>query len=144
MNLEEESAWRERIIKRLANHDRLSDITQEICEETGLHWSAAEALVREVAVMEEKTVRRKRSPALVGLSLAIFLGGLGLIVLTIFTISNVFIFYRTTQPELLSTINILLLIINDAPFALWIGSLGLAMVIGSWLGLRDVWSDWLH
>lgn len=144
MKPEEELAWRERIIKRLANHDRLSDITQEICEETGLHWSAAEALVREVAIMEEKTVRRKRSPALVGLSLAIFLGGLGLIVLTIFTISNVVIFYRATQPELLSTINILLLIMNEAPFALWVGSLGLAMVIGSWLGLRDVWADWLH
>jgi hypothetical protein len=143
MNQEEE-ALREMIVKRLANHVRLSNITQEICEKTGMYWSEAEAFVREVAMLDEKTVRRKRSPALIGLGLVTFIGGMGLMFVAIFLISNIVIFYRTTQPELLSTVNILLLIGNEAPFALWICSLGLAMVAGSLIGMRDVWMDWLH
>lgn len=68
--------------------------------------------MREVALMQEKTVRRKRSPTLIGLALATLVGGVGLIVTLVFTI--------------------------------WVGSLGMAMVIGSWFGLRDGWADWLH
>lgn len=140
----EEDALRQMVIHRLANHKRASDIAQEVCEKTGLGWSEAEAFVREVAVMEEKNIRRRRSPALFGLGVVIFLGGLGLVALTVSSIFNVLTHYRATQPEIWGTVGILLLIVNQAPQAFWLGALGLAMVMGSLIGMRDVWLDWLE
>jgi hypothetical protein len=108
-----------------------------------MYWSEAEAWVREIAVMHDSTIRKKRSPVLIALALATFLGGAGLLAATFFSAGNVIAFYRSSQPEVLSTINILLLIANEAPTAIWLGSLGLAMLAGSLLGMRDVWADWL-
>jgi hypothetical protein len=144
MESDEEDALRQMVIRRLANQRRASDVTQEICEKTGLAWSEAEAFVREVAVMEEKTIRRRRSPALFGLGAVIFLGGLGLVAITISTVVNVITHYRATQPEIWGTVNILLFVANQAPLAFWVGALGLAMVMGSLIGMRDVWVDWLE
>jgi hypothetical protein len=138
-----EEELRELIIKRLVNHTRISDIAQEVSEQSGLYWSDAEALVREVALMQEHTIHQKRSPMLAALAVATFLGGMVMLIMTVFAVSNVIVFYRTTQPELLSTINILLFIANEAQLALWLGLFGLAMVSGSLLGMRDVWMVWL-
>lgn len=140
----EEDALRQMVIHRLANHRRASDVAQEICEKTGLGWGEAEAFVREVAVMEEKNIRRRRSPALFGLGAVIFLGGLGLVALTVSSSVNLITHYRATQQELLGTVGILLLIINQAPQVFWLGALGLAMVMGSLIGMRDMWLDWLE
>jgi hypothetical protein len=140
----EEDKLRQLVIRRLANHRRTSDVAQEICEKTGLAWGEAEAFVREVAAMEEKTIRRRRSPALFGLGAAIFLGGLGLVTITISTVVNVITYYRATQPEIWGTVNILLFVANQAPLAFWVGALGLAMIMGSLIGMRDVWVDWLE
>lgn len=144
MERDEEDALRQLVIRRLANHVRASDVTQEICEKTGLGWGEAESFVREVAVMEEKNIRRRRSPALFGLGAAIFLGGLGLLAMTIFTVFNVITYYRATQQEIWGTVNILLFITQQAPMALWLGALGLAMIMGSLIGMRDMWLDWLE
>lgn len=140
---DKDEVLRNLVVERLVAHKRISDITQEVCERSGLYWSEAEAWVREIAVTHEGTIRRKRSPALVVLALITFLGGAGLLVATFFVISNVIAFYRSSQPEVLSTINILLLVANEAPTAIWLGSVGLAMLAGSLLGMRDVWADWL-
>lgn len=139
----DEEVLRNLVVERLAAHKRVSDITQEVCERSGMYWSEAEAWVREIAVMHDSTIRKKRSPVLIALALATFLGGAGLLAATFFAASNVIAFYRSSQPEVLSTINILLLIANEAPTAIWLGSLGLAMLAGSLLGMRDVWADWL-
>lgn len=139
----DDEALRNLVVERLVAHKRMSDITQEVCERSGMYWSEAEAWVREIAVVHEGTIRRKRSPALIVLALITFFGGAVLLVATFFVTSNVIAFYRSSQPEVLSTINILLLIANEAPTAIWLGSVGLAMLAGSLLGMRDVWADWL-
>jgi len=144
MERDEEDALRQLVIRRLANHVRASDVTQEICEKTGLGWGEAEAFVREVAVMEEKNIRRRRSPALFGLGAAIFLGGLGLLAITVSTVVNTITYYRTTQTEILGAVNVLLFIVNQSPMVLWLGALGMAMIMGSLIGMRDVWVDWLY
>lgn len=140
----DDDALRQLVIRRLANHVRASDVSQEICEKTGLAWGEAESFVREVAAMEEKTIRRRRSPALFGLGAAIFLGGLGLVAITVSTVVNVITYYHTTQPEIWGAVNILLFVVNQSPMALWLGALGLAMIMGSLIGMRDVWVDWLE
>jgi hypothetical protein len=144
MERDEEDALRQLVIRRLANHVRASDVTQEICEKTGLGWGEAEAFVREVAVMEEKTIRRRRSPALFGLGAAIFLGGLGLLAITVSTVVNTITYYRTTQTEIWGAVNVLLFIVNQSPMVLWLGALGMAMIMGSLIGMRDMWLDWLY
>jgi hypothetical protein len=144
MNEEDEEAFRNLVTKRLANYVRMSDITQELCEQTGMAWPEAESFVREVASLEEKTVHRRRSPALMGLGLVIFVGGVGLMFVSAFFVSNLVIFYRTNLPELLSTVQILIFIVTEAPSALWLGSFGLAMVVGSLVGMREVWANWLY
>lgn len=140
----DENKQRDLIIKRLVSHRAISDIVQEVCEQTGMYWDDAEALVNEIAHSHEVSIRKKRSPIVVAMAMAIFVGGVGLLVMTVFVTSNIILFYRSTQPEVLSTINILLLLANEAPLALGLGSLGLAMIAGSMLGMRDVWLDWLQ
>lgn len=142
--MEKEDELREFVVKELANHRRISDITQSICERSGMYWTEAEALVREMAVLEEKAIQKRRSPALTALALVTFVGGVALLFVTFWGISNVVNFYRSTQPELLSTINILLLIANEAPSMIFMSALGLAMISGSLLGMRSVWSNLLE
>jgi hypothetical protein len=144
MDANQQEALKKFVINELAKHRRQSDVTQSVCEKTGLYWDEAERFVQEVAETYHLQVRRKRSPILVALSMAIALAGLGLVLMTIYTISGIVIFHRSTQPEVLSTLNILMLIVNEASTAVWLGSIGLAMLVGGMLGMQQVWSDWLE
>lgn len=141
--MENDQALHEYIVSELAEHRRESDIAQAICERSGMYWSDAEAWVREVALLEAKTIRKRRSPALVALAVVTFLGGMALLILAASLTVTVITFYRATQPEMLSTLNILMLIANEASSLVWLSGLGLAMMLGSLWGMRDVWSDWL-
>ncbi len=140
MNDEQIHDW---ILDQLSNGRRKDDIVKELAEKTGRHWGDLEQLVLQVSHEKAITIRRRQSPWVAGLALVTFLGGVGLLAVTGFIIYKVVEFYRTTQPEVFSMINIFFLVFNEAPTAIWLGSLGLAMMLGSMRGMQKVWEDWL-
>lgn len=133
-------AW---VVDQLAAKRPKDDVIQAVVKRTRLYWSEAEKLVDEIIRAEAGTIHKKQSPFLVGIALVTFIGGAVLVLGTSVAAYKIITFYRETQPEMMSMINIMLLVLNETPTALWLGATGLAMMMGSIIGLREVWEAWL-
>ena len=67
------------VISELGKHHNRNEIIRSLCERTGMMWSDAEKLVRQVESDHSHEIRAKQSPLLVALAVVIFIAGIGLI-----------------------------------------------------------------
>ena len=67
------------VVDELGKHHSRNEIIRRLCERTGMMWPDAEKLVRQIEADHGQDIRARQSPLLVALSVAIFIGGLGLI-----------------------------------------------------------------
>ncbi len=146
MNKEEQTAY---IIHRLSDGDAPKDLIFYLCEKENLSWPQAEALVKRVQEEKEGDIARKQFPLLIALALGIFLIGLGLIGYSVYeTLSQISLAAVDPRAELIEqnmdSIQRLYYFasfaVNEGPGTIATFFLGIAMVIGSLLGMRDTWA----
>lgn len=146
------------ILGRLAASANRDDILQEACARTGCTWSQAESLLEQVELDRKSEIVRRRSPLFFAVALVVFLGGLALAGYGLYGL--VLFFSPDSMPADLTSYFLRILEQGEQPSGVFLSALppyarfvvyflfspftaflvGLAMLAGSLLGLRDVWS----
>ena len=85
LNPEELDAW---IEDQLVSHASRDDIILEVCNRTGMDWNHAEARVQAVELYRAEQIRRRRSPLWILLGVAIMIGGIVLIGISVWSVSR--------------------------------------------------------
>jgi hypothetical protein len=146
MNTDEQIAY---IIHHLTEGDDPKDLVFDLCQQTNLTWPQAEALVRQVQEEKQGDIARKQFPLLFILALGAFVIGLGLIGYSVYSViaemalvpadplngqlveqnidgvSRLYLFFS--------------LVVRSGGQIITLFVLGIAMVLGSLLGMRDTW-----
>ena len=150
------------IVHRLSKADRPDDIIQEVCQKTGYSWSEAEELVRHIQEKNEGKITKEQLPLLIGVALFTFAAGL---VLTGYGVVSIVTFATANKgdlgprditsyimpvieksadpisalrPAIFPYFNLILGFILSPVSALLFG---FAMILGSLIGMREVWSN---
>lgn len=136
------------IITRLENGDDRDDIILDICESRNIDWKNAEALVDSIHAEHADNITLSQSPLLILLALAIFLGGVGLILYAVYDAFSVYQasdWGQSQRPDIGQFewkagygFLIYLVITGGNYFGMLV--LGIGMIIGSLRGMQDVWS----
>ena len=146
------------ILDRLAASASRDDILHEICARTRCDWAQAEGILEQVELDRKSEIVRRRLPLLFALALVVFLGGLALAGYGLYGL--VLFFSPDGMPADLTTYFLRILEQGEQPSQVFLSALppylrftiyfvfspfttlllGLIMVAGSLLGLRDVWS----
>ncbi len=133
------------VLEELNNARDPNDIILEACEKYGLAWPEAEALVRQVQEENRDTITLRHAPLLTALALASFFGGMVVLAIGFYPIVVVAatILRNGNFESLLHSGELfyaLSVMVHTGltPFAAI--PLGGAMVLGSLIGMRDVWS----
>lgn len=136
------------ILKHLSDADDPNDIISSICEKSGLSWSEAEALVRDIQEQHSDDITLRQAPLLTAIALVTFIGGLALLAYGLYPlITFVKILIQQGKMDSLLRSQEFYFIVDlmartgFGPFAaIFIGT---AMVVGSQIGMRDVWASLL-
>jgi hypothetical protein len=112
------------VVSRLVSHARPNDVAYELCEQHGLSWTQAEALVHEVAVRQQQRIGRRQTPILLVVGLITILIGIALFAFSFLEVS-----------PFLQDFKALALAIPWLWWELVMMAIGTAMVIGGLLGI---------
>jgi hypothetical protein len=127
------------IVKRLAAGESPKNIIYDLCEKYKMRWDQAEALVNSTQNYHAEEITKQQAPLIAILSLAIFVGGVGLFLYSIYAISN----YVTalTQPtqDPLEMADLIYHIVRYAPGYLVSLVTGLGMTGGGAMGMKPLW-----
>lgn len=134
-----------RILDRLAETANRNKVIEEICLEQGWHWQTAEAAVDHLIQFHQLELTRRQSPSLLLAALSIFSGGVILVAWNFLGVLNyAWPYLDPKTPDELG----LYLFYSDLfqnllfyPQALPLFITGLAMMVGSTLGLKEVWAS---
>jgi hypothetical protein len=137
------------VIHRLSQGDSPKDLTFDLCEKFGLSWPQAEDLVKQVQEEKHGEIARKQFPLMFTLALGIFIVGLGLIGYSVFVVWTEFPVMeasRTGTQTIEQNMDavaymyfLFQMIIRSGGQIITMFILGIGMVIGSLLGMRDTW-----
>jgi hypothetical protein len=127
------------VIDRLVGGENPDDIIYALCEKTDWSWSQAEAFVRQIQEGHQGEVVERQFPLLFTIAVATYLVGIGLMAYSLYSVFGII---KTIQgrplpyPDAFSGIRTLL-DVTFGPVILFVT--GLAMVLGSLIGMRDAW-----
>jgi hypothetical protein len=138
------------IIRRLAETANRNKVIEELCLERGMAWGDAGQIVDHLIKFHNLEITRQQSPYLILAALSIFIGGILLVAWNLLGISNYFWpYFDPNTPDAMG----LYLLYSDAfqtllyfPHALPLFITGLAMIAGSYFGMKDIWAsffEWL-
>lgn len=135
------------VIKQLGKSKHLDDLIPEVCQKTGWIWSQAAEFVQRVQEEHGTEIAKKQLPLLFILALGIFLGGLGLVAYSILTSIEIWNglsgLGNGKAPDTGTYISLQMLIQSGGlPIISFVT--GIAMMLGSLIGMRDVWSNILN
>ena len=152
------------IVHHLGEGDDPEDIILDVCQKTGYSWPEAEELVRQVREKDALQITEKQFPLLTGVALVTFVAGLILTVYGVFSIVNSLANIKgnlgppditsylmpviekgvdpasALRPAISPYFN-LILGVAISPISALI--FGIAMILGSLLGMRNVWYELL-
>jgi hypothetical protein len=133
------------ILERLTEGHQLDDITLGICERYNLSWPEAEALVLRVKDENQDQVTLRQAPLLTAVALVTFLAGLALMAIGLYPILlvGITLLQRGDINTILNSSEIFFSVnamVRTGLTPLTAILLGLALVLGSLLGMRDVWA----
>ena len=131
------------IIKKSIRHANQDDLILAVIEKTGMSWPQAEAHVLQVQTENSKRIARGQSPILILIALATMLSGLGLIGYEIAYLAKAFWLIKQTGVSFFDVFNLASFFAEYADVFLKLTPLGLAMICGSWIGMRDAWEIFL-
>jgi hypothetical protein len=138
------------IIRRLAETANRNKVIEELCLERGMVWGEAGQIVDHLIRFHHLEIVRQQSPFLVLAAFSIFLGGVFLVAWNLLGLYNYFWpYFDPNTPDAVG----LYLFYSDIfqtllyfPRALPLFVTGLAMIVGSYFGMKDVWTsffEWL-
>lgn len=127
------------IISRLVAHTPKDDIVLRLVEELQIPWPQAEAIVAQVQHESALKIEQGRAPLLAAVTLAIFLGGVGLALYGVYPFWQVFVVQKTPA----SLVNLSLITMRYGPYAFYALPTGIAMIVGSLMGLNKIWGTLL-
>ncbi len=133
------------IIEQLADVRDPNDIILGLCEKHGMSWPEAEALVRQVQTEKQDAITLRQAPLFTAIALVTFIAGWAILALGLYPIVLVAIALLQTGGtaslltswEFYSVLNVTART-GLHPFVAI--PLGLTMVLGSLIGMRDVWA----
>jgi hypothetical protein len=132
------------VTRRLCEADNPQDIILDVCQKTGWYWPDAEAFVRRVQEMKAPEITKRQFPLLTVLALGIFLAGLGLTFFGVYSIVDSWNQLSQARDYLLRVklpiVDIYGIYINIYLMPIAPIFTGTAMMLGSLLGMRDIWS----
>ncbi len=131
------------IIERLKNGDNLNDILVELCESANMDWRQAQDLVERIRAENNTNITMYQSPLLILIALAIFLGGVGLIVYTAASLVTMYEFFMAPPPQpntLLPETGFITYVAVSASQLFFYIFLGMGMILGSAKGMAPVWT----
>jgi hypothetical protein len=149
------------ILDRLAKGDALDDITMEVCKRTNISWNVAEAHVRQIQESDDDVIVKRQFPLLTGVALFFFIAGLILTIYGVIVIVSGMV--EETPRDLTSYImpvieqgvdpadalqpavfpyTKLIFTFIFSPFSAIF--FGIAMLLGSLLGMRKIWAVLLN
>ena len=136
------------VTQRLCEADNPGDIILEVCEKTGWLWPKAEEFVNQVQNRKEPEIAKRQFPIMFLLALGIFLAGLGLVAYGVYDIveswnqlshAREYIIQGKLPPVDIYSVDISIFLMPIAPLFT-----GTAMMLGSLLGMREVWYHLLY
>lgn len=146
MNAEDPTTY---IIHHLTQGDSPKDLIFDLCEKFGLNWPQAETLVKQVQEEKRGDIARKQFPLMFTLALGIFLVGLGLIGYSVYVVWTQFPILEASRSgaqtieqnmdALAYMYFVFQIILQSGGQIITMFILGIGMVIGSLLGMRDTW-----
>jgi hypothetical protein len=133
------------ILRRLAETANRNKVIEELCLEHGLHWQDADQLVDDLIQTHKLDITRQQSPFLVLLALDIFIGGVLLMAWNLLGVLNyIWPYFDPNTPDAaglywfyMDTFQVML----NFPYATPLFITGLAMIVGSYFGMKDVWAS---
>ncbi len=129
------------IIEQLSHAVDPDDLILELCERQNLTWQEAEALVTRVRTENQDLISRKQSPLLVALALGLFIGGLVILWFEMNVIRLLVETYLRASKQPPAILDLLDAVPNSLFILLEGTPLAIAMLLGSLLGMRKVWSS---
>ena len=128
------------IVARLGKGADRNDLTLEICDKYGYSWPDAVALIHHVEVSRGHAIARRQFPPLFFIALFISISGVALIIYD----SSIIISLLKTDLHLGSSTQVILArlkLLFDIAIAPLTGILvGMGMILGSLIGMRQAWS----
>ena len=131
-----ESVLEPLIVARTARGESRSEIVEMVCQRTGLSWPEAEALVVETSASQEQEIARRRLPLWLTISLVVLAVGLVMLWLTGSQAADLYRQFQIRQTTF-SAAAVLGRLILETPLLWQQGILGVALVLGGVLGLRQ-------
>ncbi len=138
------------IISQLSKGVKPGDIIFDLCQKTGISWPEAEKLLNQVRSDKSREIEGRQFPLMFALALAIFLGGMGMLIYGGYGIfSQITLISSSLQStsqldqnlDALQKIYLVFVSIYQvAATDLFYLLLGAGMVLGSLIGMRDVWA----
>lgn len=132
------------IIDRLAAAVNPDDIVMEICDRYGLNWLEGESMVSQIQTEHESTVTRRQFPLLAILAVGLFLVGVALIVYSTYSLAGIIDYDSQVNLSYTDMLGVVLFIFEYASGTLGMLGLGMAIVLGSLMGMRRVWAAILN
>jgi hypothetical protein len=140
------------IIHHLSQGNDPNDLIYQICQKDNIPWSQAEELVKRVQLEKVDVIVKKQFPLLFVLALVIFLSGMVLIGYSTFLYVEEILFLQSSpgsqgaiHMDALQILTIFIVVILDkGPTPIFLLIFGIAMVLGSLVGMRDAWSSILN
>jgi hypothetical protein len=135
------------LARRLAETADRQQVIEELCLLQNLAWSRAEELVDEASALYQPDITRRQTPILVLVALAIFIGGVALAAWQLLGLVAVISALVSPRASTFWEVYSLSFGLFETLTNFWgiLGAFlaGLAMVLGSYFGMREVWIVWL-
>jgi hypothetical protein len=131
------------VIESLAGGDDPDDIVYALCERTGWSWSQAEDFFYQIKTNHQDEVAKKQFPLFLFTAATTYATGIGLMAYSLYSVVERVVIERVMGfpvPDLIGGFR-LILDFGFGPIVLF--ATGLAMVLGSLIGMRDAWKSML-
>jgi hypothetical protein len=113
---------------------------RSICEQTGKKWEEVESLLECVRAEHEQEITRRQSPLLSMIALVTFIAGVGISIYSAYFLVMVIQGYCNMPVSPLGIPDLFQAIFTTAYTSIGGLVLGLGMMLGSILGMRQVWA----
>ncbi len=131
--------WLSFAVKRLGDGCHPDDITLEICQESGMSWKEAEALVEEAWNTFQPAITRRQALPQALLAFSILAGGLGVAVSALTSLVDVVLKYLADLSGPATALALLYHVTTAAPVTLGALAVAIPMMIGGMIGLARLW-----
>jgi len=129
------------IVEQLSKAVPKDNIITELCEQENINWNEAQSLVEKVQQENRLVISRRQFPLMSVIAVIFFLAGFGLLIFAIVSMVKIIEIYSASQLPPLDLAQITLYIFNYGYGLITACILGMGMILGSLIGMRQAWAE---